>query len=118
MPIQMPRLFSADDHREIPLSRELYSNPWSLEFLRWSETGDRFWMLYNQRGHQVLRVLEFNVATGQVRAIVDEHSPTFIHYSSDGKFELRWLRDQKLLWASERSGWNHLYRINTETGEV
>ena len=58
------------------------------------------------------------VETGAVRSIVDEHSDTFIHYSSDGKFELRWLKDGQLLWASERSGWNHLYRYDTATAEV
>jgi hypothetical protein len=71
--------------------------------------------LYNERGHQRLRLLDVNVADGSVQTVIDEFSPTFIHYSSDGKFELRWLDDQTVLWASERSGWNHLYRYSLQS---
>ncbi|MBC7964406.1 MAG: prolyl oligopeptidase family serine peptidase, partial [Fuerstia sp.] len=70
------------------------------------------------RGHQRIRVLEVTTATGDVRAIVDEFSDTFIQYSSDGKMELKWLKDGKLLWASERTGWNHLYRYDTASGTL
>ncbi len=118
IPTHVPRLFRVDDRSEIAVSRDLFPNPWSLEFLRWSDDGTRFWLLYNERGHQRMRVLEVTTETGAVRAVVDEHSETFIHYSSEGKFELRWLPEQQLLWASERSGWNHLYRYDLKSGEV
>jgi len=118
IPIARPRLFRLSDKKEIPISTDLFADPWQVEFLRWSDDGSRFWLLYNQRGHQRLRLLDVMVATGTVRAIVDEHSDTFIHYSSDGKFELRWLPENQLLWASERSGWNHLYRYDHESGDV
>lgn len=118
IPVSVPRLFRISDRQEITISRDLFPNPWSLEFLRWSNDGTRFWLLYNERGHQRLRVLEVTVESGTVRTIVDEHSDTFIHYSSDGKFELRWLPKNQLLWASERSGWNHLYRYDVLSGEV
>ncbi len=118
IPIQRPRLFDVVLNREVPVSSALCPNPWSMEFLRWSADSGRFWLLYNERGHQAMRVLEVIAETGQIRPIVEEVSSTFIHYSSDGKFELRWLRDNQLLWASERSGWNHLYQYNTETADV
>lgn len=118
IPVQTPRLFRIADRQEQPISTELFPNPWSLEFLKWSDDGSRFWLLYNERGHQRLRVLEVLTASGAVRCIVDEHSDTFIHYSSDGKFELRWMPNDQLLWASERSGWNHLYRYDLDTAEV
>ena len=118
LPMATPRLFRVENGTEIPISKELFPNAWSLEFLRWSDDGGRFYLLYNERGHQRMRVLEVNTESGAVRAIVDEHSATFIQYSSDGKFELHWLPDNQLLWASERSGWNHLYRYDTDSGEV
>ena len=118
IPIARPRLFRVDDRKEIPVSNELFPNPWSLDLIRWSDDGARFWMMYNERGHQRMRILEVTVETGAVRAIVDEHSPTFIHYSSEGKHEQRWLQDNQLLWASERSGWNHLYRYDFSSGQV
>ena len=118
IPVSKPRLFDVTSGKEIPIANDLFPNPWSLEFQRWSDDGTRFWLLYNERGHQRMRVLEVLTATGDVRAIVDESSDTFIHYSSDGKMELRWLKDDRLLWASERTGWNHLYRYDTASGTL
>jgi len=118
IPVSRPRLFDTETGKELPIDADLFPNPWSLEFQRWSDDGTRFWLLYNERGHQRLRVLEITAATGAVRAIMDEFSPTFIHYSSDGKMELRWLKSGQLLWASERSGWNHLYRYDTVSGTL
>lgn len=118
IPTATLRLFRVADRSEVQLSNELFLNPWSLDFLRWSEDGTRFWLQYNERGHQNLRVLEVTVETGAVRALVDEHSDTFVHYSSDGKYELRWLGENTLLWASERTGWNHLYRYDLQSGQL
>lgn len=115
IPTPTPRLFRSSDRTEIPISNALFPNPWSLEFQRWRQDGSGFWLLYNERGHQRLRLLDVNTADGTVQNVIDESSPTFIHYSSDGKFELRWLDDNTVLWASERSGWNHLYRYSLET---
>lgn len=118
LPERRPRLFRIADRVEIPVSDELFPDPFELRFLRWNSAGDRAWLLYNERGHQRLKVLELELATGKVRAVVDESSDTFIHYSSPGKFEIRWQADNQLLWASERSGWNHLYRYDLESGTL
>ncbi len=118
LPVTKPRLFRVEDRQEIAISNALFPNPWSLDFLKWHDDDSRFWLLYNERGHQRLRVLEVTATTGDVRAITDEQSNTFIHYSSEGKFELRWLPNNQLLWASERSGWNHLYRYDTLSGQL
>ncbi|MEZ6059435.1 MAG: prolyl oligopeptidase family serine peptidase [Planctomycetaceae bacterium] len=118
IPISKPRLFCIGQQQEIPISDDLFPNPWQLRFLSWSHDGGRCFLLYNERGHQTLRVLEINCSDGHVRAVIDEHSDTFIHYSASGKFELEWLPDDQLLWASERSGWNHLYRYDIKSGDV
>jgi len=116
--VPLPRLFAADDGREIRVSNELFGNPYRLSFLKWSEDSSRFWMLYNERGHQTLRLLEVLVKDGAVRPVVEERSKTFIHYSDGGKAFREWLPQNQLLWASERSGWNHLYRYDVATGNV
>ncbi len=110
-----PRLFNVVAGKEIPTSDTLFQNPWSIESLGWQD--DRFRFLYNQRGHQNMRVMEFDAAKGTVRPLVEEHSDTFIDYS--GKTYLKLLPDSnELLWASERDGWNHLYLFDTLTGEL
>ncbi|MCA9064343.1 MAG: DPP IV N-terminal domain-containing protein, partial [Planctomycetaceae bacterium] len=118
LPDSAPRLFRISDGTEIGIDHSLFPEPWSLEFLRWSADGTKFWLEYNERGHQRLSVLEVNAETGAVRRVVDETSETFIHYSTAGKHELHWLPNEQLLWASERSGWNHLYRYDLNSAAV
>jgi dipeptidyl aminopeptidase/acylaminoacyl peptidase len=118
LPRPRPRLFDMKGRKRIEIEGEsLYENPFELRDERWSADGSRFTFLYNERGHQALRLIAIDGETGKARALIDEHSPTFIDYSS--KTELRWLDGRnELVWMSERSGWNHLYRIDATSGEV
>jgi len=111
-----PQLFDVPKGRQIAVSNELFPNPWSIEDIRWSADSSRFTFVYNQRGHQVLRVVAVDAATGETRAIVDERSDTFICYSD--KFFCRWLGDDELIWMSERDGWNHLWLYDARSGQV
>lgn len=108
LPHYRPRLFSSDG-TEIPLSEDLFPNPFDLSVKGWSEDGTKCYLLYNERGHQTIRYLEVNAVTGEVRTIIEERSDTFIQYSDSGKFVLKHLGQDQILWASERTGWNHLY---------
>ena len=54
MPISKPHLFDVAGLREIPVSDDLFKNPWSIQDLHWDKTGKEFSFLFNQRGHQVL----------------------------------------------------------------
>ncbi len=116
IPVATPRLFRVADRREVPIADDLFPNPWELDGFRWAADSSRFTFVYNARGHQVLRVLAVEVADGSVRAVVDERSDTFIHYS--GKFLAEWLGDDELLWMSERDGWNHLWLYDVAHGTV
>jgi len=117
LPKKTLRLFSVADQKEISVSNELFENPFSLRFVRWSEDGEKFWLFYNQRGHQVVRLVEVEAKTGTARTLIENTSDAFIHYSNSAKSVFKPLPDDKILWASERSGWNHLYRFDANTGE-
>ncbi|HUE70552.1 MAG TPA: DPP IV N-terminal domain-containing protein [Pirellulaceae bacterium] len=114
--VPVPHLFDVESRKEIALSNELFANPYSIEGFRWAADSSRFTFLYNQRGHQVLRLIAVDAADGKVRAILDEQSPTFIDYAH--KQFIRQLDTGEILWMSERDGWNHLYLIDGMTGEV
>jgi len=115
--IHKPHLFHISDKSHVAIPDELFPNPWSISEIRWSPDSSRFTFLYNQRGHQVLRIISVGAATGQPRAVVDEQSETFIDYS--GKQFSRYLDDtNEIIWVSERDGWNHLYLYDAETGNV
>lgn len=78
----------------------------------------RFRFLVNERGHQRLTYVEVDATTGRARAIVDERSPTFLDYAFKTFLQPIGADDDDLLWMSERSGWNHLYRIDAKAGRV
>ena len=114
------RLFRVEEDgaaTAIPVDDALFPNPWSLRRIEWAPDSSRFTALYNQRGHQVLRWLAVDAATGDVTTIIEEASPTFVDYA--GKTFLHPLHDTgEVIWMSERSGWNHLYLIDSATGAV
>ncbi len=117
VPIRKPHLFDVAAKKEIPVDDALFSNPWSVSELRWSPDSSRFTFLYNQRGHQVLRVVAVNAESGLASAVVDEQSKTFICYS--GKYFSEYLdATGEIIWMSERDGWNHLYLYDAKTGRV
>jgi dipeptidyl-peptidase-4 len=117
IPVRKPRLFEAETCREIPLDDALFPNPWSIDPPRWSADGARFTFLYNQRGHQLLRLVGVDAMSGEARAIIDERSDTFIDYA--GKRFIEHLEESaEIIWMSERDGWNHLYLYDARTGEV
>jgi dipeptidyl aminopeptidase/acylaminoacyl peptidase len=117
LPVRKPRLFDVGAQKEIPLSDMLYANPWSIGSPRWDKDSTRFTFSFNQRGHQVLRLLAVDGRSGETRALIEECSETFVHYS--GKYFMEYLEDTaEILWMSERSGWNHLYLYDAKAGEV
>jgi dipeptidyl-peptidase 4 len=117
IPLSKPHLFEVAAGEPVPVSDELFPNPWSIGEVRWAPDSSRFTFLYNQRGHQVLRIVAVNAGSGAARALIDERSPTFIDYS-DKEFT-HYLDDtHEVVWMSERDGWNHLYLYDADTGRV
>jgi dipeptidyl aminopeptidase/acylaminoacyl peptidase len=115
--VERPYLFDIETQKSIPVSDELFANPYSIFDLRWQKDSSRFTFVYNQRGHQVLRVVGVNAVTGQASSMIDEKSDTFICYS--GKYYCEFLNgDNSILWMSERDGYNHLYLYDVQTGRA
>ena len=112
-----PHLFDLNSLREVPLDESLFANPFDVSDFLWLPDSSAFFFRYNQRGHQVLRVLRITPATGNVSPVVNEEAKTFIDYNSRA-----WLRylpaSRELLWSSERSGWHHLYLVDMMTGSM
>jgi dipeptidyl-peptidase 4 len=112
-----PRLFDLRAKSQVVIEDAPFADAWSIDHVHWAMDGSEVYVLYNQRGHQLLKVLAIDAASGAVRTVLEERSDTFVDYSQ--KTELRWLDStNEFLWASERDGWNHLYRVNAKTGEM
>lgn len=112
-----PRLFDVQAGRQIPIDDAPFRDAWSIDHVHWAADGSEVYCLYNQRGHQLVQLLAIDAATGAVRTVLEERSATFVDYSQ--KTVLHWLDDERaFLWASERDGWNHLYRVDCATGAM
>src|SRR5262249_54127069 len=72
VPVTKPHLFDASSGKEVPVDDALFPNPWSVEGVRWAPDSSRFTFVYNQRGHQVLRVVAVDATTGGARTVVEE----------------------------------------------
>ena len=121
-----PMLFDVEAKRQVEIDAALFPNQFSMSPLVWWKDGRGFTFEYNQRGHQLYRVVEVDAATGKAHALIDETSRTFVNYEplvrnqfDHGKYFRRDLADGKeILWASERDGWEHLYLLDGKTGAV
>ncbi len=141
------RLFEAATGRELAVDQTLFTNQWELGNFQWEPDSSRFTFLFNQRGHQVLRVIALetgrsrgdealinaereagNAGSSQgsagaspyrveVKVLIKERSDTFVDYSQ--KTYLNFLEKRgEILWLSERDGWDHLYLVDAQTGEL
>ncbi len=115
--VERPVVFDVGAREQIAVDSTLFPNAYSMTALVWRKDGRSFTFEYNQRGHQVYRVIEVDAATGKARAVIDEVSPTFFEYS--GKLYRYDIADGKeIIWMSERDGWNHLYLYDGASGKV
>ena len=120
LPAPQPVLIEVADRTVKPLEAGLFPTFFTedghLDY-RWQPDSRSFTFLYNQRGHQVFRVISVDRRTAAVRAMVEEKSATFIDYS--GKSWHQFLDDSgELIWMSERDGWCHLYLYDAASGQV
>jgi len=112
-----PQLFDITSKKHISISTDLFQEQYSVSDFDWKDDSSAFTFEYNQRGHQVYRVLEVNATDGKVKTIVDETSSTFIDYSGK-KYRYNLRKANQIIWASERDGWRHLYLIDANTGKI
>jgi dipeptidyl aminopeptidase/acylaminoacyl peptidase len=121
--IAQPMLFNVAARRQMMVDNALFPNPYSLSRAVWRKDSRAFTFEYNQRGHQVYRVIEVAASTGAARAVIVEESKTFIDYRSllpnprdtGKKFRFDVNDGREMIWASERDGWEHLYLLDDAT---
>ena len=94
--------------------------------LAWRNDSRAVTFEYNQRGHQVYRVIEVDAhdrrrARGHRRGAEDVLQLPLCDGTLQVRQEVplrRRRRHAKSIWMSERDGWNHLYLYDGATGEV
>ena len=124
--VQQPVLFDVAAKRQTVIDAALFPNAYSMSRMEWRADSRAFTFEYNERGHQVYRVIEVDAATGQARAMITEESKTFINYrtangtqrDSGRKFRQDLADGREAIWMSERDGWSHLYLYDTAADRV
>ena len=124
--LQQPSFFDVATKRETVVDNALFPNPYDLSRIEWRKDSRAFTFEYNQRGHQVYRVLEVDASSGNVRSLMTETSKTFVDYRranlglADSGRQFRFDIDdgREFIWMSERDGWAHLYMVDGATGTI
>nr|MCU0408767.1 DPP IV N-terminal domain-containing protein [Bacteroidales bacterium] len=117
VPQKYPQVFDIDGRKHIKVDDSLIPNQYSINNIAWKSGSNSFTFEYNRRGHQVYQVISIDAETGFSRVLINETSPTFIHYS--GKYYRHDLDESReIIWASERDGWNHLWLYDAASGKV
>ncbi|KAF7192511.1 Dipeptidyl aminopeptidase 4 [Pseudocercospora fuligena] len=76
-----PRLFDLEKKKQIDVGPEIYDNPFEIDNADWSFDDKTYRFFYNERGHQLVRLLEVN-REGKVRILVEERADTFIDWTN------------------------------------
>ena len=114
--IDRPTLFHVAEAQQVPIASDLFPNPYDMSPIEWRKDSATFSLVYEQRGHQLARVVEVDAQMGKARPIVTETAKTFIN---QGRRFVQSIDDgREVIWMSERDGWNHLYLFDGRTGAV
>ncbi len=114
--LEQPVLFDVASRAARPVDNSLFPNPYDLQPLAWRKDSRAFTFEYNQRGHQVYRIIEVDAATATARTVISEEPKTFFYYNlADGtltgsgkRFRYDVNDGTEVVWMSERDGWNRL----------
>lgn len=113
---KVPCIFDVETGRVIVPSTELFGSQYDLWGPDWSSDSRSVTFEYNQRGHQVYRVLELSAETGAVRTLIEETSKTYVNYPMRYRYDLS--DGRHIIWASERDNYNHLYMYDRTKGKA
>ena len=124
--VVQPVLFDVDTRTPRVVDNALFSSAYQISQAVWRNDSHAFTFEYNQRGHQVYRILEVDATSGTARAVISEEPTTFFSYRPAGgnitDHGSNWRYDvddgREVIWMSERDGWAHLYLYDGATGRV
>ena len=123
--LEQPVLFEVSTRKQTNIDNTLFPNPYEISDPVWRKDSSAFTFEYNQRGHQIYRVIEVN-PSGKARAVISDEPATFFSYrnangglaDSGRRYRYDVNDGKEIVWMSERDGWSHLYLYDGATGLV
>ncbi|MCU1289475.1 MAG: peptidase dipeptidylpeptidase domain protein [Acidobacteria bacterium] len=106
----------ADQHRSTICDDILCGGTWAD--VEWSEDGKNLAFVSSSRDHKKANLRVADAATGAIREVYEEVSPTQFESGTDS-VNWRYLpASNEFVWHTERSGWGHLYLYDLTTGKL
>jgi dipeptidyl aminopeptidase/acylaminoacyl peptidase len=108
-------VFRADGRGASGCPADLAGKTYATERLDWSADGKTLRTEYIRRGFTGHGVVAYDVVSGVWRKLLAEEDPKFVH-----TFNARYRHDvteDLTVWASERTGWQHLYAHDLRSGQ-
>lgn len=115
LPFKVPCIYEVETSRGIIPSTALFAQQYEIYDPVWSSDSRAVTFEYNQRGHQVYRVLELSAETGKVRSLIEETSDKYVNYTRHFRHDLK--DGKHIIWMSERDNWNHLYMYDRSAAQ-
>ncbi len=124
--VREPVLINVEAKQVTHVDASSFPNAYQMLPIVWRKDSHAFTLEYNQRGHQIYRVLEVDATTGKPRVLISEEPKTFFNYrtatgglgDSGKRFRFDVADGKEIVWMSERDGWNQLYLYDGVTGRV
>jgi len=116
LPVRTPVIFDIVSGDQKIASNDLFKSQMDLKGFEWLPDSKSVMFEYNQRGHQVYRILEMLAETSEIKTLVEETAKTFVNYTR--YFRQTVNNGKEMIWMSERDNWNHLYLYDRLTGTV
>lgn len=118
VPLAEPLVFDVEKRKIVPLDIDpipcLYFESGPL--FDWHADSERLHYVRHSRGFESATYFEVDAVVGESTAVINEKSDTLVD---------PWMTQatptnggDKIIWTSERTGWNHLYLIDAKTGTV
>ncbi|MGH9418454.1 MAG: DPP IV N-terminal domain-containing protein, partial [Thermoanaerobaculia bacterium] len=95
--------------------RAMLGDDLNMDDLIWSPDGSRLAYVSTSRDHKRSTVKLADAATGAVRTLFEETSPT--QFESVAGWRVLWPTNE-IIWSSERDNWSNLYLYDLNTGKL
>jgi dipeptidyl aminopeptidase/acylaminoacyl peptidase len=118
-----------DVERRTNVRVDMPAQPWPMSGLaglgpgndwltvKWSPGSDRFWFTHHVRARKRVQLMEADLMTGRpVRTLAKDTAATYVELNllRNGKPNWFVLSNNDVIWFSERDGWGHLYRLDSQ----
>ncbi len=115
LPVHRIRIFRVPSGRSYPVK----AGPIDWQgppAIYWESRGRFFFYVRTWRGYKRRALVRVDSLTGEAKLVIDERSRTNLPPMK--AFHSFLQGGRRVLWASERDGWNHLYLFDGETGRL